>query len=242
MESGIVNAPPSERPPALPPRQQLAVEEVREHLLGEERVPLGMADDELTRLRVERGAERPVDQLARLVVAERFQGQRLAGRQPRTPRSCRPENQHRPGRVREHPCEELDQRLAGPVQILEHHDGRAARPNVRREAHPSVLKREHGRTRLEVAGDVEPQGQPEDLVARDLLERGILFPQPQLLSEHLREWAVRDAAAVREAAAEPEDRPGGQAFPQLPHECRLAEPGLADHQGEVRLVGHGYLL
>ena len=44
------------------------------------------------------------------------------------------------------------------MQILEHDDGGAARPNVRHEAHPSVLERQHGRTRVEVAGDVEAEG------------------------------------------------------------------------------------
>src|SRR5262249_44831360 len=59
--------------------------------------------------------------------------------------------------------------------------------------------------------------------------------------EHVCERAVGDAAAVREAAAEPKGASGREAVPELPDERRLAESGLADHQREARLAGRRQL-
>ena len=134
-----------------------------------------MADDELTRLRVEPCGERPVDQLARLVIAERLEDQRLAGGEPRRPGRVVPRINAGPA-ASDSTLTTARSAARWPSEILQHDDGRTASPNVRHQAHPCFLEREHRRPRLEVAGDVEAQGQPKDLVARDLLEREILFP------------------------------------------------------------------
>ncbi|HEX5469451.1 MAG TPA: hypothetical protein VFW80_10440 [Gaiellaceae bacterium] len=167
-----------------------------------------MPDEQLARYRVERCGERSVDQIAGLVITECLQDQGLAVGQARSAWSGRPKNQHRPGCLREHPGEQLDQRLGGPVQVVERENGRAARADLRDEPHPFVLEREHGCARLEIAGDVEAESQPEGFSAAKFLERRVLLAQIQLLPEDVGERAVGDAAAVGEAATEPEGRGG----------------------------------
>ena len=56
--------------------------------------------------------------------------------------------------------------------------------------------------RVEVRRDVEPEGEPEDLAARetrDDLIRGRPLAQPEVLAHHLAERPVRDPRAVGEA-------------------------------------------
>ncbi len=81
--------------------------------------------------------EHSVDPFGRLVIAERLQDQGLARGQPLPARPRRPQDQHWPGCLREHPAEQLDQRLGGPVQVVEREDGWAARSDLSRRRAPT---------------------------------------------------------------------------------------------------------
>src|SRR5207253_5211090 len=63
----------AQREATIPSLEQPAVEQLGEHLLGEERVALGMPDHEPSRRLLERGAEHAIDQLGDLSLAERVQ-------------------------------------------------------------------------------------------------------------------------------------------------------------------------
>ena len=90
---------------AVPSLEQRPVEQLGEHLLGEERVALGVRDHEPSRRLLERRAEHAVDQFGDLGLAERVQVQRLAGGQCRVLGPRGGQDEHGPDRVRECPAE-----------------------------------------------------------------------------------------------------------------------------------------
>ena len=97
-----------------------------------------------------------------------------------------------------------------------------------------------GRERMEIAGDVEAQREPEDVALTEPSARflgWVALEDREVLLQHLRHWPVRDPLAVGEAAADPPQRARlfvGELLPELPHQPRLAEPRVAEHGDEHR--------
>ena len=91
-----------------------------------------------------------------------------------------------------------------------------------------------------VAGDVEAEREAEDLAVAEPASNGLLLlalGNPELLAEDLAERPVRDVA-VRQAAAGALQRLRsllGEPAPELAHQGRLADAGVAHQRHDVRL-------
>ncbi len=227
----------AKRPAVAAALEEPSVEEIREHLLGEERVPVRVAGDQLQRVRVERARERGLGELGHLLVGEALQRQRLRRRERGPVGAHRPEQEHRARRVGQHALEHLDQGPGAPVQILDDHHRRAPLAELRDQLDPSVLELEKRGPRVEVAGDVEAERQAEDLAAGEPLQGvfgRVLLPQAELRPQHVGERAVGHAPAVGKAAAEPDRRPVRQTLLELADEARLPHARLTNDLHEAR--------
>src|SRR5439155_9260695 len=133
--------------------------------------------------------------------------------------------------------EELEQRLLGPVQVLEEQDCRPVADELVEERNPRVLEAVARDERMGVAGHVESEREGEDLAPAEPLERGlrrVALEQAEMLPQDLAERPVRDLS-VRQAAARALKRLGllvGEPLPQLSDEPRLADPRVADDRHE----------
>ena len=84
--------------------------------------------------------------------------------------------------------EEVEQLVLGPVNVLYEHDKRTLRGRVPQELCPGILEAVAHRERVETAGHVEPERQPEDLAFAEPFEhpfRRIGLQQPEVFSQHL---------------------------------------------------------
>ena len=127
------------------------------------------------------------------------------------------------------------------MDVLDEHDGGTFAGELFHEAHDGGLEALTGVERVRGArGD--PEREHEVLASleppRDLVTRAVLHDAVVLLDD-LAQRPVRDAVAVRQAAAGASQRGGllgGEQLPQLTHERRLADPRLPDDRQEVRLA------
>ena len=123
------------------------------------------------------------------------------------------------------------------MQILDDNDRRPPRTELRDQSHPLVLQPQKRGPRLEIAGHVETDRKPEDLATGEPLQHlfwRVLLTQAEFLSQHVRERAVGNAAAVGEAATEPKRRPVRQALPELADKAGLPYASLTHNCGEPR--------
>ena len=115
-----------------------------EHLLDEERVPLGRTNDALPETRSHgEVADQSLDQVAGLGVAQRREGNEAGAGPGRRPgrarlediRPCEAEKQDRGASGEpEHVLEQVEQRRLGPVDVVDHDDERAGRGERLEEA------------------------------------------------------------------------------------------------------------
>ena len=127
-----------------------AVGHVRDQLLEEVRVAFRAREDLLAALRVEsRSARQAVEQIPAGPLGERPQRDhrnvRRRGAEARMLfeelRPGRGEHHHRTRRAGHQPDQHVQQRLSGPVQVLDDHDERPARRRRRGEARPGLRER-----------------------------------------------------------------------------------------------------
>ena len=226
--------------------QETVLDQHREELLGEERVPLGRIDDPPARLLGEIGA--PEDVLEHepdVCFRERCQRDSGLLRPLRPARAqlehCgagRADDQERGvGDGVHQVLDQVEERRLRPVDVLEHDDERAL-ARERLEQHPHrpeelvdkvVLLREPecGREALEhrlvVADD------PGELLER---RRGVVVDDARGLSHRLRERPERDSPPVGEAAAAEDVRLALDRAGELGHEARLADARVGEQRHE----------
>ena len=166
-----------------------------------------------------------------------FQAERVRRREgnPLGPRGC--EHEHRALRLREHPLEHLDQRLGGPVHVLDDQHRGSPRADSEVSLTHSSCSCEKRRPRVEITADIEAERQAEHLAAGEPLQHvlgRVLLPQSELLAQHVGERAVGHAAAVGEAATEPKRGRCRQPLPERADEARLAHARFTHDGGEPR--------
>ena len=95
------------------------------------------------------------------------------------------------------PLEQVEQRILGPVQVLDEQDRRRFRRQLAEELDPGLLEAvAHGK-RMRVAGEVEAESEPEDLPVAEPPARLLLrlaLEDSQVLSQNLPERPVREVA------------------------------------------------
>ena len=138
--------------------------------------------------------------------------------------------------------DEVEQRLLGPVKVLDDEDRGTFRDEPLEQIDPRLVQLLACDERMDVARRLESERQPENLARSEAgsnLVGRIAVEDPELLLQDLAERPVRHAAAVRQAAAAAHDRLRrfrAQALGELARDGRLANAGVADDRDEVRLV------
>ena len=234
-------------PPAVLAREQPAIDEHADELLDEERVPLGTVDEQFLQTRRNIGREQLAEQQPGVRGRKRLE---LENARPRALPPARPALvQLRPG-GRDHeqrsfdpldqPFEQLEHRLLGPVQVLDEQRDRPVSSECGQELDPGVLEAVTGDQGMKIARDVEPQRQGEQRPLAQALEdslRWIGVEQPEVLLQHFRERPVGDPLPVGEAAARALEGLRvllGEPAPELAHEPRLADSGIAHDRDQMR--------
>ena len=119
--------------------------------------------------------------------------------------------------------EQVEERVLGPVQVLDEHDDGPLGAQLLQQVDPRLLEPVARRERVQVARDVEAERQAEDLAPGELRADAIglvALEDPEVLLEDLAERPVGDPAPVGEAAAGAAQRLRhlvGESLPQLPH-------------------------
>jgi len=152
--------------------------------------------------------------------------------------------------------DEVEQRVVGPLEVLEDHHHRSTVGDAFEEQAPAgeqVVAR-GARAFFQPEEMREPRLDPSTLlgIGDELLDAGVellgggrgrlVLRDPSAGAHHLRERPVRDAVAVREAStAMPPDHvdQSVDVLQELPRQARLADPSDPDHGEQVRaaLVG-----
>ena len=152
------------------------------------------------------------------------------------------ENEERPPHVADEAVDQVEQRLLGPVQILDEDDRRPVGDELAEKLDPRLVQAVPHGERVESAHRLQPERQSETLAgaeqAPNRLGRCVLL-DAEVLLEDLPERPVRDPSAIRYAAACQAERfgqLGGEHGPELAHEARLANPGIAHDRHAVRLA------
>jgi hypothetical protein len=231
-----------------------------------QRHALGTREDTVARV-ARKPRNETLEQLRDRIVAQRLERERrrVARRRPVWmavvhvgPRE-RDNEQLVVARPLEQVLDELEQRRVGPLHVLEHeHDGMLLRQPLEEEAPRAeeVFLLAHLPVLLETEQVCEARLDPLPLLVvedelgetgGELLARGacvLAFGDVEAFARHLRQRPVRDAVAVREAAAAVPVRELGEAVQVLvefPREARLADAGDAEDGDEVRaaLLGGG---
>ena len=156
-------------------------------------------------------------------------------------RPCRGDEHHGRPHVGDQPLEEIEQIRLCPVDVLDDEDDRGAGRELLDKGHGGRMKPLARVEGMKLGCDVESEREPEDLAA--LETRGDLgsrntFPECEVLAHHFAERPVRDARAVREAAARATRWSGllrRESLPELADESRLPDARLADDRHEVRV-------
>ena len=110
-------------------------------------------------------------------------------RRPPTPRPAAVEqlgtrgtdHEQRAANLAANPLQQVEQRILGPVQVLDEQDRRRFRGELAEELDPRLLETVADGKRMGVAGEVEAESEPEDLPlaeppARLILRLALEFP------------------------------------------------------------------
>jgi hypothetical protein len=127
------------------------------------------------------------------------------------------------------------------VHVLDEDDERSPRGELGQELDPGSVEAIAGRERMQVAHDVEPEGEAQDLARAEatthLLGR-VALEDLEVLLQDLGERPERDSVAVGKTASGQAQRArffAAEPFPQLPHQSRLADAGVAEDGDQDRL-------
>ena len=220
-----------------------ALEQHPRRLLDEERVPLGLLEQRaaLGRRQLAIGEQR-VEQFLALLGRQRLELDRRRAQAAAAPAGADVEQLGPREADDQQGCvldplgevlDQLEQRLLGPVNVLEDEDQRLCIGQLRRPlaggpgdlflAPLGLDPLEHADGEREQVGDGVVAAAGAQL--RDGLLDGIVVRDPGSHFDHLRDRPVRDAFTVRERAAT-EDRGALDAGDELPRQPALADPRL----------------
>ena len=221
------------------------VGEHREQLLDEERIALGRLDDPA--LRLLRGARRPrskpsdeARRLVRVEWVERDERRATTRRGPRRPRveeirTGEAEQQdRRVAREPDHVLEQVEQRGLGPVDVVHDDDQRpvgSERLEETAERPRRLLRRAGAPRRAPTAPAISRAATPPRSTSSRRRERRLRM-SPATSLDDVGEREVRDALAVRRAAADQHAGLRLDGVDELAREPRLADPGRADDRRE----------
>jgi len=127
------------------------------------------------------------------------------------------------------------------VDVLDQQNGRTLRCELLDERNDGLVQSLACVQRMELAGDVETEGKAENLAPLERPKdriRSIAVTKPQVLTQHLAEWPVRDPVPIRETSARTSDGCRllvGEDFPPLSYQPRLPDSRLTHDSDEVRL-------
>ena len=220
--------------------QDGVVDEHRQHLLDEQRVPVGGRADALADLgRERRVPEQVLDQRVRLGFGERFEVD--AGRVALAPAPARAVLQELGARhadeedrdvagPRTHVFDHLEQRRLCPVDVVEHGDERSPPPERLEEPadRPRGLDRPRA-VQAEHPGQVRGDGLAVRCALEQLAEFGprpfgrVVLRDAGGLDRHLGDRPEGDALAVGQAASREHLRSAGDRGDELPDQARLAD-------------------
>ena len=239
----------TERPAAVPPGEHAPVDQRRDQLLDEERVPLGPFGDQLSRIgpgqslpaarRSAAPPPRPAAPRAGPAMPRPTGPSPAADRAARAARSRAAAAARAPARRASQQVAQLVLRpSAGPRPGPR---PAAPRPAPARNPTHDVCSRSRTASGCMPSGGARPSVKPEPLAASDPLGghvRRIALQDPEVLLQHLAERPVRDAVTVRRgtgrcaaaaaAVCPPSHRQNSRSEP------RLADPGVADDSDQVR--------
>ncbi len=147
------------------------VDQRADELLDEERVALGPLHDHVAQPRRQLGGEQLVEHARGVVLRQRLEPDERgvaapppqAGRRSSSSGRAVPSSSSGPSDLAQDALEQVEQRLLGPVKILEQDDGRLLGDELGEELDPRLVQPLARRERVEVAGDVEAEREPEDL-------------------------------------------------------------------------------
>ena len=135
--------------------------------------------------------------------------------------------------------EQIEEGILGPVEILHEDGGETSRRELLEQRDPGILEVVAGREWVQVARDIQPERQPQDLAVAEAGEnvlRRIPLQDAELLLEDLPKSPERDLT-VRETPARALQRLGlfsRQPLPELTHEAGLAESCIPDDRHQQR--------
>jgi hypothetical protein len=120
------------------------------------------------------------------------------------------------------------------VNVLHEHNQRPFGDDIAQELCPGVVEAIAGDERVQVAGDVKAEGEPENLAGAEPVERHfwcVALQQAEVFLQHLAERPIRSPCSIREAAAGATERLGlliRQLLPELTYESRLPDARIAE--------------
>ena len=136
--------------------------------------------------------------------------------------------------------EQVQQLRLRPVDVLDEDDRRLLGDDLGQELPPLVLEAVARSEGMQISGDVETEGEAENLPGPQSVEGElwwVALEKAQVLLQHLAQGPIRGSGSIRETAAGAAQRLGrllGQHLPELTHDSRLADPCIADHRHEPR--------
>ena len=240
----------ADRPAVADPLDHACVHELADELLDEERVPLGALDEKLPQPGRKLEIEQALDETRCVPLLERIEPDRRCVAPAAAPRLTAGEElrtrgrEHRDGgsRLALDPLEQVEKVVLRPVDVLEQHDGGPLSRNLLHEADRRGMQPLARVERMKPGRRVPAQRKPQDLLSLELLDDGAgrgSFEKPEVLLQHLAERPVRDPVAVRQTASRAAHRHrvlDREPLPELLHERRLPDTGLADDRHEMRLA------
>ena len=254
--SGTRVSPGRRRLAPSPLAQRAALDQRAEQLLEEERIALRAVEQ---RRGPARGAS-PGDQLAQPAVdVVRPSGSshsHALGTRPLPQVGLCSRNSGRAGRDEEdrrvhlaqHALQQLDERLLGPVDILDEQDERLLGRELGDEVEPRVVQAVARLDRVQLARDVEAESEPEDGAfaehAEDSLRR-VAVEQAEVLPDDLAERPVRTGRPVGRTAAGATQRLrrlGAAPRPELAQQTRLADARLTHDRDGLGPAGRARAL
>ena len=240
--------------------EQSVVDQHREHLLDEQRVPLSCLEDPVARHAWDvRATEEVVDEEGCILARERLEHDRRRVQPAPAPTGPHleqlgprdAEDQHRGlARPIREVLDQVEERRFRPVDVVEHEDDRALASEMLEQLadRPERVLRGAELSPAEQAGDLARDPIPIGCAGEDRVELGprrrrwVALGDPRSLMHHVREWEEGDPFAVREASSAEEGRLASRPRLELVDEARLPDACRPHQREEVGgSFGHGAL-
>src|SRR2546427_6928371 len=181
------------RPAAVPVLEQALIDQGPEHLFHKEGIAFGLGDhvtQEAWWVRVKQAAEQLLGRLS----LQRLEYERLSTKTAEARSAIQQlgprRHQHEQWAVNtlKQVLQQIEERILGPVEILDEDGGGTGRCELLEQRDPGVLEAIAGSKRVQVACDVQPERQPQDLTVAESGEdalRRIPVEDAKLLLEDL---------------------------------------------------------